>query len=39
MVLNIVHFGKWIGNTCEVLNVALEKNGEDQVDGLCEKRS
>jgi hypothetical protein len=39
MVLKIVHFVKWMENTWEVLNVALEKNGEDQVEGLCEKRS
>jgi len=39
MVMKIVLFGKWIRNNWEVLNVTLEKNGEDQVDRLCEKRS
>ena len=38
VVLKIVHFGKLTENTWEVLNFALD-NEEDQVDGLCEKRS
>jgi hypothetical protein len=37
MVLKFGHFRKEIRNTWEVLKYVVEKDGEDQLDQLCEK--
>jgi len=37
MVLKHEHFGSLIRNTWNVRNVMLERDGEDQLDRLCEK--
>ena len=37
MVLKLGRFGQQIRNTWKVLNVVLEKDGEDQLDRSCEK--
>jgi len=39
MVLKLGHFEQQIRNTWKVLNVVLEKDGENQLDRSCEKRS
>jgi hypothetical protein len=36
-VLVIGHFGQYIGITWKVLNVVLEKDGEDHLDRSCDK--
>ena len=37
MVLKLGRFGQQIRNTWKLLNVVLEKDGEDQLDRSCEK--
>ena len=39
MVLKLGRFGQQIRNTWKVFNVVLEKDGEDQLDRSCDKRS
>jgi hypothetical protein len=38
-VLKRGHFGKSIRNSCEVLKCGVEKDGEDNLERSCEKRS
>ena len=37
MVLKLGHFGKQIRHNCEVLNMVLEKDGEEELVRICKE--